>query len=142
MSIGGQGDLTRRNECSARPATLKYEDSYQIPIVSFLTAAAPNLGAIATSQPTAAGTVTGMLATRAARVLAAAAAHGHRRLVLGAWGCGVFRNDPAVVAEAFAGQLARTQGHFDHVVFAVLDRQRGTPTHAAFTRALRRPAVR
>jgi uncharacterized protein (TIGR02452 family) len=110
--------------------------------VSFLTAAAPNLGAIAASQPAAAGTVPGVLATRAARVLAVAAAHGHRSLVLGAWGCGVFRNDPAVVAEAFAGQLARTQGHFDHVVFAVLDRQRGTPTHAAFTRALCRPAAR
>jgi uncharacterized protein (TIGR02452 family) len=108
--------------------------------VSFLTAAAPNLGAIVTGQPEAAGSVPGVLAARAARVLAVAAAHGHRRLVLGAWGCGVFGNDPDVVAEAFAGELARTQGHFDHVVFAVLDRQRGTPTHAAFTRALCRAA--
>jgi uncharacterized protein (TIGR02452 family) len=104
--------------------------------MSFLTAAAPDLGAIATNQPEAAGSVPGVLAARAARVLAVAAAHGHRRLVLGAWGCGVFRNDPAVVAEEFAGQLTRTQGHFDHVVFAVLDRQHGTPTHAAFTRVL------
>jgi uncharacterized protein (TIGR02452 family) len=110
--------------------------------VSFLTAAAPNLGAIAANQPTATGTVPGALAARAARVLAVAAAHGHRRLVLGAWGCGVFRNDPAVVAEAFAEQLARAQGHFDHVVFAVLDGQRGAPTHAAFTGVLCRPAVR
>jgi uncharacterized protein (TIGR02452 family) len=110
--------------------------------VSFLTAAAPNLGAIVANQPTAAGAVPGVLAARAARVLAVAAAHGHRRLVLGAWGCGVFRNDPAVVAEAFAEQLARAQGHFDHVVFAVLDGQRGAPTHAAFTRVLCRPAVR
>jgi uncharacterized protein (TIGR02452 family) len=107
--------------------------------VSFLTAAAPNLGAIAANQPAAAATVPGVLATRAARVLAVAAAHGHRTLVLGAWGCGVFRNDPAVVAEAFATQLAVAEGHFDHVVFAVLDRQRGTPTHAAFSRVLGRP---
>lgn len=110
--------------------------------VSFLTAAAPNLGAVVTSQPTAAGSVPGVLAARAARVLSVAAAHGHRRLVLGAWGCGVFRNDPAVVAETFARQLARTQGHFDHVIFAVLDRQRGTPAHAAFTRALCLPTAR
>jgi uncharacterized protein (TIGR02452 family) len=109
--------------------------------VSFLTAAAPNLGAIVTSQPQAAGSVRGVLAARAARVLAVAAAHGHRTLVLGAWGCGVFRNDPAAVAEAFAGQLARAQGHFDHVVFAVLDLQRDTPTHAAFTRTLCLPAA-
>lgn len=102
--------------------------------VSFLTAAAPNLGAVVTNQPAAAASVPGVLAARAGRVLAVAAAHGHRKLVLGAWGCGVFRNDPAVVAAAFAAQLARARGHFDHIVFAVLDRQRGAPTHAAFSR--------
>jgi uncharacterized protein (TIGR02452 family) len=102
--------------------------------VSFLTAAAPNLGAIEASQPMAAASVPGVLAARAERVLTVAAAHGHRKLVLGAWGCGVFRNDPAVVAAVFAAQLARARGYFDHVVFAVLDRQRGTPVHAAFAR--------
>jgi uncharacterized protein (TIGR02452 family) len=103
--------------------------------VSFLTAAAPNLGAIVASQPAAAASVPDVLAARAERVLAVAAAHGHRKLVLGAWGCGVFRNDPAVVAAAFAARLARARGRFDHVIFAVLDRQRGAPTHAAFSRA-------
>ena len=60
----------------------------------------------------------GCLPRRAARVLAVAAAHGHRRIVLGAWGCGVFGNDPATVAEAFAEALR--QHPMDHVVFAVL----------------------
>ena len=105
--------------------------------VSFLTAAAPNLGAIRTSQPAEAGSVPDVLAARAGRVLAVAAAHGHRSLVLGAWGCGVFRNDPATVAQVFAAHLARTAGWFDRVVFAVLDRQRGVPTYDAFARALR-----
>ena len=105
--------------------------------VSFLTAAAPNLGAIMASQPEAAASVPGVLTARAERVLAVAAAHGHRKLVLGAWGCGVFRNDPAVVAAAFAAQLTRAQGRFDHIVFAVLDRQHGAPAHAAFIRATR-----
>jgi uncharacterized protein (TIGR02452 family) len=41
----------------------------------------------------------------------AAVAHSHRRLVLGVWGCGVFRNDPATVAEAFAGALAKQSAH-------------------------------
>ena len=103
--------------------------------VSFLTAAAPNLGAITASQSTAAASVPGVLAARADRVLAVAAAHGHRKLVLGSWGCGVFRNDPAVVARAFAGQLSSARGWFDHVVFAVLDHQRGAPTYAAFASA-------
>jgi uncharacterized protein (TIGR02452 family) len=106
--------------------------------VSFLTAAAPNRGAIARSQPEHLPDVPAVLARRATRVLAVAAAHGHRRLVLGAWGCGVFGNDPATVAAAFAAALDRGRW-FDLVVFAVLDRQAGTPTHAAFARALAGP---
>ncbi|MFI5494763.1 TIGR02452 family protein [Actinoplanes sp. NPDC051859] len=97
--------------------------------VSFLTAAAPNRGAV---RQNAADRAAALLAIRARRVLAVAAAHGHRRLVLGAWGCGVFRNDPVIVAHAFAGALADTAGWFDQVVFAVLDHARGTPVRAAF----------
>jgi uncharacterized protein (TIGR02452 family) len=96
--------------------------------VSFLTAAAPNNGALLRSQPEHAGSVPAVLARRARRVLDVAAAHGERRLVLGAWGCGVFRNEPAVVAEAFAGAL----GGFERVVFAVLDNVRGAPVYQAF----------
>lgn len=104
--------------------------------VSFLTAAAPNLGAVIASQPELAGTVPAVLGARAARVLQVAAGHGHRLLVLGAWGCGVFRNDPGLVAGVFADLLARSGGWFDQVVFAVYDRQPGTPTYAAFVSAL------
>lgn len=97
--------------------------------VSFLTAAAPNRGAVPASRADA---VAAGLAARTRRVLTVAAAHGHRRLVLGAWGCGVFRNDPAIVAGAFADALTDTAGWFDQVVFAVLDHTKGTPAHAAF----------
>jgi uncharacterized protein (TIGR02452 family) len=79
-----------------------------------------------------AGQVAAILAVRARRVLAVAAAHGHRRLVLGAWGCGVFRNDPAMVAGAFADALDDSAGWFDRVVFAVLDHTKGAPVRAAF----------
>jgi len=60
---------------------------------SFLTAAAPNRGAIASNQPENLPDVPATLRRRARRVLTVAAAHGHRSLVLGAWGCGVFAND-------------------------------------------------
>ncbi|SCG70451.1 TIGR02452 family protein [Micromonospora inositola] len=99
--------------------------------VSFLTAAAPNAGAVLRNQAADVERVAPVLRTRARRVLAVAAAHGHRRLVLGAWGCGVFRNDPDTVAEAFALALADAAAWFDQVTFAVLDRADG-PIHAAF----------
>jgi uncharacterized protein (TIGR02452 family) len=103
--------------------------------VSFLTAAAPNTGALARNQPEYLPEVPAILARRAARILAVAAAHGHRRLVLGAWGCGVFANDPGTVAAAFAGAL-RSALWFDTVVFAVLGGQAQAPTRAAFRTAL------
>ncbi|QFZ17910.1 TIGR02452 family protein [Saccharothrix syringae] len=100
--------------------------------VSFLTAAAPNRAAIARTQPHLLPEVPAVLERRAARVLRVAAAHGHRRLVLGAWGCGVFGNDPVAVAGAFRAAL-RENPFFEHVTFAVLERRRGAPTFEAFT---------
>ncbi len=59
---------------------------------------------------------------RVRKVLAIAAAQEHEALVLGAWGCGVFGNDCAVVAELFRRALAyHFRGVFARVVFAVLD---------------------
>ncbi|MEV7600485.1 TIGR02452 family protein [Kitasatospora sp. NPDC089797] len=107
--------------------------------VTFLTSPAPNAGQL---ERRSAGTdVRGVLAERALRVLAAAARHEVRALVLGAWGCGVFRNDPAQVAEAFEGALARYGSAFEQVVFAVWDRQPVSANRAAFE-ARFGPAVR
>jgi uncharacterized protein (TIGR02452 family) len=59
---------------------------------------------------------------RVTRSLAIAAEHGHTHLVLGAWGCGVFKNSPVVVAEAYQADLEGAfKGVFEEVVFAVLD---------------------
>ncbi|GAA2467941.1 TIGR02452 family protein [Streptomyces macrosporus] len=106
--------------------------------VGFLVSPAPNAGVIGNRAPEEAGRIPGALRTRAERVLEVAAAHDYRALVLGAWGCGVFRNDPAVVADAFRTHLAaggRFADRFAHVVFAVLDRRADSPTRAAFHRA-------
>ncbi|WP_405877781.1 TIGR02452 family protein [Streptomyces sp. NBC_01136] len=103
----------------------------------FLTAAAPNAGVVLRTAPERAAELPGALAVRAERVLETAAAHGYRRLVLGAWGCGVFQNDPAHVAGAFHGLLVkgRFEGLFDHVVFGILDRTRDQATRGAFEQA-------
>ncbi|MFF3201329.1 TIGR02452 family protein [Streptomyces sp. NPDC002962] len=103
----------------------------------FLTAAAPNAGVVLRTAPERASELPAALAVRAGRVLETAAAHGYRRLVLGAWGCGVFRNDPAQVAGAFRALLGpggRFERTFEHVVFGVLDRTPGSVVLAAFER--------
>jgi uncharacterized protein (TIGR02452 family) len=111
------------------------EQPYQ---TTFLTSAAPNLGAIVRNQPEHVSDVPNVLLRRAVRVLRIAAAHGHRTLVLGAWGCGVFRNDPATIANAFAGAL-REVDQFDRAVFPIYDKLPGTPVYAAFESALLSP---
>ncbi|MFB7614261.1 TIGR02452 family protein [Kitasatospora sp. NPDC056181] len=98
--------------------------------VTFLTSPAPNAGQL--ERRSAGSDVRGVLAERAVRVLAAAARHEIRTLVLGAWGCGVFRNDPAQVAEAFDGALAQYGAAFERVVFAVWDRTPVSANRAAF----------
>lgn len=103
--------------------------------VGFLTSPAPNAGVIRQRTPEAVDRIPQALARRAERVLETAAACGYRRLVLGAWGCGVFRNDPAGVAGAFHAHLTgegRFARHFDEVVFAVLDRTADRATLRAF----------
>jgi uncharacterized protein (TIGR02452 family) len=94
---------------------------------SFLSAAAPNLR----NHPQRAAGAPEVLRRRASRVLQVAATHGHRSLVLGAWGCGAFRNEPAIVADAFARALASVNW-FDHIVFAIRDRLPGAPAYRAF----------
>ncbi|MGV9699414.1 TIGR02452 family protein [Streptomyces sp. NPDC003470] len=104
----------------------------------FLTAAAPNAGVVLRTAPERAGELGPALAVRAERVLETAAAHGYRRLVLGAWGCGVFRNDPARVAGAFRtllGPGGRFESSFERVTFGILDRSPGGTVRAAFARA-------
>ncbi|MFJ9082414.1 TIGR02452 family protein [Streptomyces sp. NPDC102384] len=102
----------------------------------FLTSPAPNAGVIAQRTPERVHEIPAALAARAERVLEVAAAEGYRRLVLGAWGCGVFRNDPGQVAEAFRAPLeGRFADRFEQVVFAVLDRTKGAATRTAFERA-------
>ncbi|KAB8143724.1 TIGR02452 family protein [Chloroflexia bacterium SDU3-3] len=91
-------------------------------LVDFITAPAVNAGVVLDRAPQRGPEIAAAMRERVGRVLAVAAAHGCPALVLGAWGCGVFRNDPAAVANMFAQALAGPfRGAFAQVVFAVLD---------------------
>ena len=84
---------------------------------AFLTCAAPVAKSI--GQPESGD----LLERRIHRVLAIARAYGYSTLVLGAWGCGAFGNDPHRTARDFRHALETDfSGAFSEVVFAISDR--------------------
>jgi uncharacterized protein (TIGR02452 family) len=89
---------------------------------SFLTSPAVNAGALRTCEGQRGHAIRNAMTERVSKVLGVAAQHGHDVLVLGAWGCGAFHNDPEVIAELFHNALTRRfQGAFARVIFAILD---------------------
>ncbi len=100
---------------------------------SVLTLPAVNLGQVmqkGEDLPAARAAMRG----RMARALELFGAMGDRTLVLGAYGCGVFRNDPRQVARWWRELLAEPAfaDRFPRVVFAVLDGSRSQSCRAAF----------
>jgi uncharacterized protein (TIGR02452 family) len=92
--------------------------------VDFITSPAPNAGVILRNEPEHRERIRPTLIERASKVLALAAYHHCETLVLGAWGCGVFANDPATVACAFFDHLSQHGAfyrRFREVHFAVYD---------------------
>ena len=108
------------------------EEAY---LVSFLTAPAVNVGAVARKERHNLARIEPVMMGRMERLLALAVVHGHDTLVLGAWGCGVFANNPSDVARWFAEHLlgeGRYCGVFRKVVFAVLDSSPNRATIRSF----------
>ena len=121
-------------------------------LASIITAPAPNAGQFLRRNPDASLEIAETLRRRAGYVLTAEGGHpqappfqggermtvarenGHRSLLLGAWGCGVFRNNPYSVATAFDSWLDSPQfnGYFDRVVFAIYDPSKTQETLKAF----------
>lgn len=89
-------------------------------LASVITCAAPNAGALNRGE-----TVEQLRATLERRcdlVFAIAAGQAVDTLVLGAWGAGVFKNDPRMVAQIMKAALDGTyRGAFARVVFAVIE---------------------
>lgn len=107
-------------------------------LVSMITAPAVNAGVVREREPHLVAQITPVMLERIRYILAVAAQHGEQAFVLGAFGCGVFRNNPAEVAAMFK-QVLVDEGYaklFGRIVFAVLDRSEGKKTLEAFRREL------
>lgn len=103
-------------------------------LTTFLTAPAVNAGAVAQNEPDNFALIDVTNTERARKLLWIANRHGHRVVVLGAWGCGVFRNDPTAIATMFGDLIeGEFSGCFERIVMAIYDRTPSGQVRAAFT---------
>lgn len=78
--------------------------------------------------------------TRIDKILALFYTNKVKTLILGAWGCGVFRNDPEDVARYFAHFLINDGKYskcFDNIIFAVYDTGKNKENISAFEKVLK-----
>lgn len=93
--------------------------------VDVITSPAPNKGAMKqNNRPHEMEQIEETFRIRIDKLFALAVSRQVECLILGAWGCGVFQNDPGKVAEYFREALEnKYQGQFRQVVFAIYGRR-------------------
>lgn len=109
---------------------------------AFLTSPAVNVGLYIRDHPGDVARIASTMRDRVAKVLWLAHREGQTHLVLGAWGCGVFGNDPAMIAGLFRDALAPGgpfAGVFPYATFAIRDRSPGQAVFRAFQEVLAAP---
>ena len=77
---------------------------------------------------------------RAKHILQVAAANEADILILGAFGCGAFQNDPDIVAKAYRKALEDYRNSFDSIVFAIYCSGRDKANFEAFEKVLGKQA--
>ncbi|MGI0118249.1 TIGR02452 family protein [Zooshikella sp. RANM57] len=102
--------------------TRSRDEPNQLFFASVITAPAPNANQ-AIRRGEKVSTIELALMRRCGQVLGVARDNGHKNIVLGAWGCGVFGNDPSMVAKSFNYWLNTPafSSAFNKVVFAIYD---------------------
>jgi uncharacterized protein (TIGR02452 family) len=101
------------------------EEPYKL---SIITSPAPNVSSLGNVNETELASI---LMNRASKILKVAEMHGHKNIILGAWGCGAFGNDPRVVASVFRAALEQVPA-FESVCFAVYDTREPPVVYEAF----------
>ncbi len=86
-------------------------------LLSIISAPAPNISSMKDIDEEL---LVSKLYLRIVKILQVAHANGHKNIILGAWGCGAFGNDPTMVAALFMEAL-KTVPVFEHVCFPVYD---------------------
>jgi len=102
--------------------------------VNVITSAAVNMR-VARAHNVSAEDVATAMYKRIKKVLLLGLHHGSDAIVLGAFGCGVFENDPSTIADIFRRLLMEDEqirGKYKNVTFAVLDKDMKGANYLAF----------
>lgn len=137
-----------KNECIYSPSVIVFRDNdrkgyklmsidnpreyTEISVISLAAECTPRLNAHGDDYATESSR--NLMASKMRLILRVAANAHHRRLVLGALGCGVFGHPPRVVAQLWHQVLSEDEfrGWFELIVFAVYDLKPGQPVFVAF----------
>jgi uncharacterized protein (TIGR02452 family) len=102
-------------------------------LATFLTSPAVNAGVVRQKEPQRIDQIEPVNRERARKFLWIANRENHKTLILGAWGCGVFQNDPQMIARIFKelldGEFANC---FERVIMAIYDRTPAKKVYRAF----------
>lgn len=105
-----------------------YNNLFRPSVVNVITCSAPNLRNIPSNQYNRENGIKPSISDddllklhteRAIKILSVAARNGNENIILGAFGCGAFRNDPEIVARAYADAIGKFNGIFRNIEFAV-----------------------
>jgi len=101
--------------------------------VTFLTSPAVNAGVVRRNEPQKIHLIEPVNRERARKFLWIANRENHQTLVLGAWGCGVFQNDPQEIAGMFKDLLTdEFENCFRRVIMAIYDKTPSKTVYKAF----------
>lgn len=93
-------------------------------LCNFITSPAVNAGVVKRQEPERAHEILDAMDLRMDKMLSLALQQGNEVLILGAWGCGVFKNDPKEIAGLFRKYIqGKYKNKFKRVVFAVLTKK-------------------
>lgn len=91
--------------------------------VDFITSAAVNTGVVIRKEPEKEKLIQNIMEVRIEKMLSLCVVNNNTTLILGAWGCGVFQNDPNMIAKLFFEALnGKFKNQFKRVVFAIYSR--------------------
>lgn len=112
------------------PKLLPQNEWYRVNVI---TCAAPNLSKTKVTDEI----LMSIHVKRLVRILEVAAMEGNEVLILGAFGCGAFRNDPKIVSQAMRIATQRYRKAFDTIEYAVYCSERHPENYDVFAETFR-----